>query len=395
MKVLLINTLDRGGAANACIRLHLGLLSEGIDSKLLVLAKSNHVIPECCSLMDLYQNRIKKIRLSFAKKRKNRRNFKELSTLPKGTEGFQFPDSIYDIAQHKLFQEADIIHLHWVANFINWTTFFRKTNSLIVWTLHDMLPFTGGYHYEKHFPFEAYRHLINQNLKLKTVALKGQKIEIVSPSRWLLNKSKGSELFKIYNHHLIPYGLNDRIFQSHEAQFARKIFNIPLDKKILLFVANSITNKRKGLIHLIDALAKINEEAIVVAVGASNNDFYEYNNVTTIGEIKDERLMSVAYSMADLFVLPSVEDNLPNTVIESLMCGTPVVAFNIGGMPDMVKEGENGYLSKEVNANSLAKTINKGLAKEFNRMNIRADAIQRFGQRIQAKNYIQLYQSLL
>ncbi len=395
MKVLLVNTLDRGGAANACIRLHLGLLREGIDSKLLVLKKTNNDIPKSYSFIDIYNSVLRRLGLKLQVKIKHRIDKNKITHLPKGTEDFQFPTSIYDITEHSLFQEADIINLHWVTGFLDWKSFFSKCNKPVIWTLHDMLPFTGGYHYQKGFPFESYQPLIDKNLKVKKKALKNKNIDIITPSTWLLNESKQSELFEKYQHHLVHYGLDDTIFKCYPKELARQVFDITSDKKVLLFVADSITNKRKGFKYLLDAIPFLEEDIEIVAIGQHKSENNSPKTIRFLDNLKDERLMALIYSAADLFVIPSIEDNLPNTVLESIICGTPVVGFNIGGIPDMVNEGENGFLCDEINAKSLAKIINKALNYPFDRRLIRKHAVVKFKLEVQARQYIDLYQSLI
>jgi glycosyltransferase involved in cell wall biosynthesis len=397
MKILLVNTFEYGGAAKACIRLHLGLLAQGIDSNLLILHKTRNDIPKCFDFKSIYSNynRFQILKQRFLASTKHRTTYKKISNLPRGIEAFRFPSSNHDITLHPLFQEADVINLHWVATFLDWSSFFTKCNKPIVWTLHDMLPFTGGYHYELGFPMEAYQSLIESNLNVKKKAIAGKKINIVSLSAWLLNKSMNSSTFSHLPHHLIRNGLNDAVFRNYPQELARAVFNLPLEKKVLLFVADSTTNKRKGFSYLLQAMTQLKEEAVIVAVGHHNADDEYTNQIQFLGPIQDERLMALAYSAADVFVIPSIEDNLPNTVLESLSCGTPVVGFPIGGIPDMVQHGVNGFLADSVCADALATTIDLALNTTFDKDLIRSAAVRTYGLEVQAQRYVGVYQSLL
>lgn len=396
MKILILNTTDQGGAANACIRLHLGLLKSGIESRLLLLSKSNENIPECYTFLQENRSLGKRIaqnagyRLNkFLKKRKTR-------GISHDPDLFKFPTSGFDITRHWLYDWAQAINFHWVADFLDWPSFFRKNTKPIAWTLHDMLPFTGGYHYEYEFPFDRYRKQITDNLRIKQQALKNRTVNIIALNKWMKARSEESALFKSFPHHLIPNGISTSVFQPLNSSFARQALGLPQDKKVLLFTATSLKTKRKGFNYLMEAIPLLSKEVVLGVVGDNiPSVMLQKENVFSLGKINDERLMALAYSAADLFVIPSIEDNLPNTVIESLACGTPVAGFRIGGVPDMVIPGQNGLLCEEIGPVELAATIEKALMAGFDRASIRQDAVRRFDQSVQAKAYIELFHSIL
>ena len=140
-----------------------------------------------------------------------------------------------------------------------------------------------------------------------------------------------------------------------------------------------------------------NPNLVLCAIGEKNNNLEAIDNVLELGSIYDEKLMSVAYSAADVFVIPSLMDNLPNTVLESLMCGTPVIGFPVGGIPDMIQDGVNGFITKEISVDSLVETINKFLNNPscFNKTEIRENAIKKYDQKVQSEKYIDLYTKIL
>lgn len=148
---------------------------------------------------------------------------------------------------------------------------------------------------------------------------------------------------------------------------------------------------------LIDALKKYNNPEVLLCSVGSINEILDLQNYNHIGKIYDERLMSIIYSAADVFVIPSLEDNLPNTVIESLMCGTPVIGFNIGGIPDMVENNVDGILCEKQDADSLLKGIITFFDNQdsFDRNKIREKAVKKYDEEVQAENYISLYKSIL
>lgn len=436
MKILSITTNNSaGGASKACFRLHSGLLNADVDADLLMLEQPNHDIKRGHNFYNFYLQQqsniyqsntfIKKLNskllyrlglnkeAQFDKKRKFEN--KLLAQKSKHLEVFTFSHSLYRIQDHPLYKEADIIHLHWVANnFLDYKSFFPHNKKPVVWTLHDMNPFTGGCHYAE--DCEGFMQACtncpqlqntddpsysNKELISKLDSLSGiLNVTIVSPSQWLLNLSKRSKLFGKFSHIHIPYGIDSNNFQPREKIYSRKILGIPEDSPVILFAALSIESKRKGYSLLLEAFQRLQlkDKVTLCAVGIKNNsttfintDFYE------LGSFSDERLMSIAYSAADIFVIPSLEDNLPNTVIESLLCGTPVIGFPTGGIKEMIEDEKNGYLCKDISVPALAEKLNKFLTGSyiFDRDKIRKDAVEKYDSTVQTKRYIKLYKELL
>lgn len=424
MKVLIVNTYDKGGAANSCKRLHLGLLLEGISSKVLLKFKQNNWPNSFCfkqpqkklSLLDKVGNKVKRILREFklyntqAVSNNNEQVF--LNNRTSGLETFSFPNSDSDITNSEIYKEADIVNLHWVADFMDYQTFFEKNNKPVVWTVHDMNPFSGGEHYEeKYLGIDEFGFPINrevstvekkiakENIEIKKQAVaKIDNLTIVAPSEWLAEQARMSEVFKDIPVFCIPYGLDSELYAPRDKDFSRSILNIPKNKKVILFVADSIDNNRKGFVFLKKALERLADSNLVLcAIGNKYGNLESIDNVFELGPIFDERLMSIAYSAADLFVIPSLMDNLPNTVLESLMCGTPVIGFPEGGIPDMIQDGVNGFITKEISLDSLVETFNKFLDNPncFNKTEIRQNALKKYDQKVQAKKYIDLFNSIL
>ena len=420
MKILLINTYDFGGAAKACIRLHLGLIELNINSNLLLkesiynLNHSSDFVPK----IDFRQRVRFKINVLLKKYFNINSKFDKarffLQIRPKGLEMFSFPFSPYDLTKCELYSDADIIHLHWVADFLDWKSFFAKNKKPVIWTLHDENPFTGGEHYqEKHFGIDKKgnpipRVYLKEELNIELKILKEKKsaikntsnIHIVCPSKWLLEKSKNSSLFKRFPHYLIQYGFPTHIYKPISKIEARSKLSIPLDKTVLLFVADSLSNKRKGFEFLLSALKSIDNRIMdnILLCSVGKADFIDkYSNHLHFGKIDDEETIALIYSAANLFIIPSLEDNFPNTMIESLLCGTPVVGFNIGGIPDVIKDGINGFLCEEISVTSLKKTIEKAVNNLhlINNSDIAITAKNKFALIKQATEYSNLYKSVL
>lgn len=421
MKILIVNTYDIGGAANACLRLHEGLLKNGIDSNVLLRDQHKKILnthklnavkkkkSRTQRVWDKFSSILKTLNIVKDKPSKNAVFIKDrASTL----ELFSSPTSNYDITASDLYKEADIINLHWVADFLDYKSFFEKNTKLVIWTLHDMNPFTGGEHYEEQFlgidnfgkPLPRQITVLEEKVFKKVLSFKiklFKKVEnltIVAPSIWLVEEAKKSQTFNGKQVLHIPYGLNKDIFKPRDKNNSRDILKIPKDKKVILFVAESIDNNRKGFNYLKIAFEQLESEDVVLcAVGNKNEVLASINNVIELGMINDELLMSKVYSAADVFVIPSLMDNLPNTVLESLMCGTPVIGFPIGGIPDMIENGVNGLITKEISVSSLLETIKLFLTEDliFDRNLIRKEAVKKYALEVQVNRYMELFNNVL
>ena len=382
MKILIVSSYDIGGAAKSCLRLYEGLLAKDVNCSLLLKRQTIHhrnvsllkPISKKHPFLQSIKQKLHKVLFKFKLVNKiDSSNVVFLKNRPKGLELFSFPKSNYDITKSPLYEEADIINLHWVAGFLDYETFFKYNKKPVVWTLHDMHPFTGGEHYEEQLlgidtdgnpikrnktDIEKRTTAVNKNYIFQ--ALKNvENLTIVAPSKWLANEAKNSDAFSNRPIHWIPYGINPEIFKPRDRDYSRELFGIAKDKKVVLFVADSINNQRKGYGYIKMALEKIESKTVVLcAIGQKSEELTAIKNVIELGPIHDERLMSMVYSLADVFVIPSLMDNLPNTVLESLMCGTPVIGFPTGGIPDMVQHGKNGLLTENISARSMSNTLN-------------------------------------
>lgn len=419
MKVLHISTADFGGAAIAAIRLHNALLAKNIDSSMLFLYRKNDSIPNSNKFEFIEKKRANyfiqqflyfKNKIFHPPFSNDIINQQKLQNHPFGFEQFSFNRTDFDITQQKCYKEADIVHLHWIAGFVDYI-FFTKNKKPVVWTLHDMFPFTGGCHYSngcnKYFteckncpqlqgtidPNNAYK-----DQQYKKSCLSHVFPTISSPSLWLKECSERSKLFGAFKNFHIPYSLDLSVYKFQEQSFCRKKFNLPQNKKILLFVCDTIENKRKGFDLLIDSLSLLQNSNIhICAIGERNDNTLKKSDITYLGRITDEHIMAMAYSAADAFILPSREDNLPNTMLEALSCGTPVISFSVGGMHEYIKTGFNGILAENLNAKSLANSINIFFQDKyvFNKHEIRKNAMKIFSPAIQANKYIEVYNSIL
>ena len=401
IKVLHINTFDHGGAATACIRIHLCLLKKGIDSKILFLKKTKNI-------QEAYEFNIKSNYVSFYikklyKKITNKiclKNKNSLTNRKKNAEVFSFPYSNYKITKSSLYKEADIIQLNWVSGFLNEQTFFKKNKKPVIWRMADLYACGSGYHYEKYFPFEKLKKELNINYKIRKQVLKNNNITFVPISEWVKLKANESSLIYNFPKKVIHNGVDLNIFKPHNKKYSRNVFNLKDDKTILLFGSDFIQNKRKGLDLLINALNLLpqNENIQLVTFGNFNitkENILKYYKIIHIGNILDERLLSVLYSAADYFIMPSIEEAFGQVTIESMASGTPVISFPNGGSSDIIINGQNGFLSDDFSAESLSKSIILGLNTKFNRSDIVKYIKENFNIEEKCEQYIELYKSVL
>lgn len=424
MKIVHIVTQDFGGAGNASYRVFAGLKALGQNVKMIVAAKKNNDD----SVLVLNDQPIDGSYTTLHNTEQNNQRYNALweyyrnlmngfPDRPEGLEIFTDTTSLGDYAKSKDIVEADIINLHWMAGFINYETIIKVfKDKPIVWTLHDMNAFTGGCHYAgecleyknncgacPQLGSDKENDITREIWNLKENAYKNLDITVVTPSKWLGKCSEQSSHFSRFPHHVIPYGFPLDKFFPKNRESLRTNLNIPLDKKVILFGADNILNERKGLKYFLHALSHVISRRSDVALaffGAFHQDFeipFEVP-VYKFGSVHDEMKLSAVYSLADVFVIPSLEDNLPNTVVESMASGTPVVGFDIGGIPDMVEPGVTGELAKFKDVESLAAAIERVLDNpDYSKMreNCVKKAETEYTLTGQAQCYVDLYNSIL
>ena len=405
LKIVHISTYDNGGAGNAAMRLHLGLLEMGVHSIFLCLKKSTNFknvieFTQRTKLSESVFVRTPFNAIGFPIDKCNQ-NIKLLSKLQGDYELFTFPDSNADVLSHPAVLNADIINLHWVAKYMDYRSFFSKVNKPIVWTLHDMNPIQGGFHYyDELVRSKATFELIENKLKNEKAALisKCKNLTVVAPSKWLHQLAIESNAFSKAKHLHIPYGLNTSLFKDYGKAVARAVFDLPMDKIVISFVSSDVHSPRKGFDLLLDAIQqmKTREEVVFCAIGNAPEESTE-NNFLYLGNIRDERLMALLYSASDGYVLPSREDNLPNVMLESMACGTPVLSFAVGGMRDLIQSNFNGLLAGEISSKALSESLDLFITgiKKYDRKAIRQNMVDHYNLLVQAISYFNLYSSIL
>jgi glycosyltransferase involved in cell wall biosynthesis len=199
----------------------------------------------------------------------------------------------------------------------------------------------------------------------------------------------------------IPNGLDIDVFSPRERETVRGALNIPAESNVILFVADSATNRRKGLSLLTQALGEleISLKPFLVSLGSGKPKIRNGLPHLHLGHVSDDSMLASVYSGADVFVIPSLQDNLPNTVLESLACGTPVVGFDTGGISDMVRPGVTGLLAPVGDVDNLREAIAELLQDPLMRVrmseNCRRIAVEEYALDLQARRYVELYKSML
>ena len=272
----------------------------------------------------------------------------------------------------------DVVNLHWIGDGFVAAEALSEFNKPIVWTLHDMSAFTGGCYYSQEcdrYTKSCGNCLIlghNKSWDLsrwvwqrKAKAWQNLKLTVVTRSKWLADSAKSSSLLKNSDIRVIPNGLDTGPYKPCDRQTARNILNLPQDRQLVLFGAlNSTSNKRKGFPFLQQALKQLsnyeksqNWEVIVVGASQPKEKLDIDLKTRYLGTLSDDISLALIYAAADVFVAPSVQDNLPNTVMKALAFGTPCVAFQIGGMPDLIEHKQNRYLAHPFATEDLAQEI--------------------------------------
>lgn len=419
MKVVHIALSNDGGAGIAAYRLHTALRKAGVASLMLVLYSKNDdptvniinttarpcltIGPGISPHFYMYEQNTRCL-LEQHPQRDLKRDLFAGATSEVVLEAIE---EIYD---------ADIINLHWVAGVVDYSRLshiFKGKQTVL--TLHAMNDFTGGCDYADEclkytseccncsqlgpHPFDHARHVFYQKLH----GVQGLELTAVSPSRWLASCAAQSRILSGKQVLCIPNGIPSETFRPLESSAAREYFGIAPDRFIILFGAFNAANERKGGALLATALrqlpATVLERITLVGFGASSETLVTSFpcDVKGLGAVCNEDNLALIYSMADLFALPSMADNLPNSILESLACGTPVLAFRVGGIPEIIEHKKNGYLATSFEVSELAEGIvwcmqnREQLSKE----SCIETALNGYTDKIQAFQYISLYQDLL
>lgn len=406
MNILFINTNDKtGGAARAQYRIFNGLKNQGINVEMYVLSKKSNTVniqnlSKYSKFKRILVNRLINILINIFYKKKS---IFSLNLTPSR-------DLIKKINAHK----ADIVHLNWInAEFLSIKD-ISKIKKPIIWTLHDMWAFTGGCHYSAEcVNYKNHCHkcpiLSSSHTKDISYYLFEQKINkfkniecVITPSKWLANEAKSSKIFNNTLVKVIGNGIDELFYNKRDQLESRKKLNINSIKKTILFGAmGAKSDYRKGYDLLINALNYVKCDCDIIIFGTEHIKTYEDEKgrkIYELGKIDSENKLISIYNSADVMVVPSRQDNLPNIVLEAMMCQLPVVGFEIGGLTDMIIHKINGYLAKPYAASDLASGIDwtiKNNSKRVLSRKSREWVVQNYNIRKIVLEHIKLYEGVI
>ncbi len=413
MKVLILNFSDgQGGADRAAYRLLGGLRGLGVDARMLV----HHKLTDDPAVIGP-PGKIAKV-LNMVRP--------HLEALPlklyPGRSASLFSPAWLpgDVPRLVAFWKPDVVHLHWVCNGFLSIPGLARIRGPLVWTMHDAWAFTGGCHYP--FDCRGYlqacgccpqlgsrspRDLSHRVWQRKAEHWRSLPLTIITPSRWLADCVTASALFRHVQPAVIPNGLDLTRYQPVDRVWAREYLGLPPDKKVILAGAlNFLSDGRKGFAPLQEALQFLaregwGEKAQLVLFGGSRPDRPPDMGLAAkyLGMLRDDISLALLYAAADVFVASSLQENLPNTIMEALACGTPVAAFHVGGISDLVDHRVQGYLTQAGDSADLARGISWVLADEKRHAELSRAARQKVEKNFAlahiARRHVDLYQNLV
>lgn len=414
LRVLHVNTEDvEGGAARAAQRIHKALWGIGVDSHVLVLNQRESA-PHVLQGLNRAQQELHRVKLALSVRRMRRQH----TPTNKEWHSLNWLDS--GLANWINRSNFDVVNLHWVGAEMLSVEEIGRIRKPLVWTMHDMWPICGAEHYDDlQYPgryrssYTAATRPPNQTgpdldawvWRRKRKAWANQHIHLISPSRWLAECVSNSSLMTHQRCSVIPNCLDTHCFKHIDRQQARQILCLDPTKRYVLFGAMSSTNNlRKGFHLLQPALRRLSS----VAGMADRTELLVFGAHTPsqpppfglkahyLGNFQDEVSLALLYAAADVFVAPSLMDNLPNTVLESIACGTPCVAFDVGGMPDLIEHGINGWLAPPFSADALAQGLEEILMKwpTSGKSDFRKSCIEKYSNDSVARQYLSVYEGI-
>ena len=401
MKVLILSSNDiQGGAAKAAYRLHKGLQLHNIDSTMLVQFKlsSDPTVLSVDKSKNFFYSRLRrylnKLPSKFFKQHNN------------GLCNISWLKNTYTIKKIKEIN-PDIVHLHWFNSGLLSVSDLEKLNFKIVYTFHDMWAFSAGGHVDQRFDIDrniecvsSYSLLERFNLWYKSKYFKKiLSLSLICPSNWMYRCSKNSQVTGSFDTVVIPNLLDTNIFVPRANEVLKKEYKLKNNDKVILFGAmNADVDPNKGLTLLLKALDILSPSYTVILYGSSTNiNIQVKQKLIILPNIFYENDIIDLYNLADVMVVPSLYENLSNTIIESMSCGTPVVCFDVGGNLDIIEHKINGFVATRYCPESLGDGINWVIENNSNldlSINARKSVTEKFSQKVVVSKHIDLYKKL-
>ncbi len=413
MKVLIVNTSERtGGAAVAANRLMEALNNNGVKAKMLVRDKQTGALTVCALPQTwrlqwhfLWERLVIWLHLHL-----KRQHLFDIDIANSGTDITQLPE----------FREADVVHLHWVNQGMLSLKGIRRiveSGKPVVWTMHDVWPATAVCHYTRgcrqfetqcdQCPLLPTGGLVRRVWQRKRQLAEAGRICYVCCSEWLAGEARRSALLKGQTVVSIPNAIDTSLFCQHDKAQAKAALGIAADRRVILFASQRVTDPRKGIGYLVEAINRLMadspqraQDTVVAILGGHAEEVAGQLAlpVCALGYVSDPHRIVEVYNAADVFVLPSMEDNLPNTLMEAMACGVPCVGFRVGGIPEMIDHWRNGYVAAPADAADLAAGIRYVLTDADHRQLSREclhKVAHSYSQQSVARRYTEIYQQVL
>ncbi|MEM7783296.1 MAG: glycosyltransferase [Planctomycetota bacterium] len=423
MKIAQFSTFPYGGAATAAIRLHQHLRDVGVESEFFYHRNLKDTIVDPTFHQVSFDTSANQPRNFFSKRLERRRQKQiyrqyndDVAMRPEGFDTFSMArlPKLTSLDWQQI--DTDVIHIHWLSYFADYPTFFESipNHIPIFWTLHDMNAFTGGCHYSAgctrfatgcghchQVAKPSSKDVSAASFTAKKQSLRNKKIQVIAPCDWMKNQAMQSDIFpNSTQFQTIRYGLDLDTFFPRDPAIMRKELGINPETVVIAFGADDIKNRRKGMNHLIAALKYLNTQSQVECILFGSGEIESSSDtplIHSLGYIHSVEKQAAIYSAADIVVVPSREDNQPQVGLEAMACGTPVVGFAAGGIPEYVRHGETGLVVELGNERELAETINWFVDQPEARKSMGTQARimmeQEFEIQAQTKKHEQLYRN--
>ncbi|MEY4941353.1 MAG: hypothetical protein RIQ93_3088, partial [Verrucomicrobiota bacterium] len=404
-----------GGAARATHRLHLSLLGAGVQSQMIV--RTSHAPGATVRAYWSSQRFGDRLKRFFQRRRFLALDGAITRRRSPGVEQFNTDRGPFGLELARRLPACDLLHVHWCSGFVDLPSFLPAAlqRTPVVVTLHDVFGLTGGCHYAQgcerwrtgcgrcpQLGRDAQESLTAPSWARKQAAYRAPgPLQLVAASRWTQRQAGESPLTAHLPCRTIPFGIDGQVFSPRNRTTARELFGLPTGAEIVLFAADATDNPRKGFDVLAAAVARLHDrrDLVLVSVGRGRPKLPDQIRHVHLGVFSDDRFLSLVYSAADVFVIPSREEAFGQTTLEAFACGVPVLGSDVGGIPDLVRPGVTGLLAESGNSaafsTALATLLDGAADRAAMGARARRVAVDEFSFDRCAQSHLTLYREML